>query len=402
MDLLGNPLLRNWLNFGQFEPFNPQLSARFSSKRNSLNRSIRFIVFFNVVKLAIILLAAWLGFPDLKLILIELYLLDENQQKFIDIGILIMQFGIYLGYSYWAGLDEKASALDSFRFLLTPDNPKDRSRYQQRYHLDQQSTDKFLAVYRLASTFLRLVITVYLSFIAVVIIRCLYHSFYTVCLAYFLTFGLLLSVGTFIACLFLVIFAFSRFALLLLSAEFLIYRLNAINARIFNRFIKAEPVTVGGLTEIVKKLRKQRASLLRVLYILNDFCRQFRAINSVLDKSISMLMVGSFICLFILPYFLMFVENEQSVRLVLIFLVMGIYVFSFSFSICNDRLRRQVGAFGESKSHLQIGDSSQTSTNFVSSWFHLRRSKRSRTPYTTFNHFSIRQRPKFRSRTSYR
>ena len=344
MGLLGNPLLRNWLNFGQFEPFNPQLSARSSSRRNSLNRLIRFIVFFNVVKVAIILLAAWLGFPDLKLILVEVYLLDENQQKFIDIGILIMQFGVYLGYSYWAGLDEKASALDSFRFLLIPDNKKDRSRYQQRYHLDQQSTEMFLAVYRLASTFLRLVIMAYLNFIVAVILRCLYHSFCAVCLIYALSLGLLFSVFTLIAYLLITVYWISRFVLLLLSAEFLIHRLKAINARIYNRFIKTEPV------EGPKRLPKQRANLLRVLHLLNDFCRQFKEINSVLDRSISMFMLGAFCFLFLVPFFLVFVENEQSVRLVLSFLAMVTYMFCFSFSICNDRLKRQVGVFGKSES----------------------------------------------------
>ena len=158
MALIGNPLLESWLNFGQFEPFNPQLSARFSSKRKALNCLIKFIVFFSVFKYAIILLAAWLGFPDLKLILIELYLFEEERQKYIGIGILIMHFGVYLGYSYWVNLDEKVSALNSFRFLLIPDNPKDRSRYQQRYQLDQRSTDKFFAFNHFTCLCLRLLI----------------------------------------------------------------------------------------------------------------------------------------------------------------------------------------------------------------------------------------------------
>ena len=344
MALMGNPLVGSWLNFGQFEPFNPQLSAWFSSKRKSLNCLIRFIVFFSAFKYAIILLATWLGYPDLKLILIELYLLDENLQKFFDIGILGTQLGVYLGYSYGIGLDEKASTLDSFKFLLVPDNPKDLSRYKQRYQLDRRSTDKFLSVYRFACLCIRLLIVAYSSFFLAVVLRCLYHSFYTVCLTYFLSIGLPLSVPTLIAYLLLTVYSVSRFVLLPLSAEFLIHRLRAINALICKRFTKTEPVSVS-------KLRKQRAKLLRALHHLNDFCQQFQSINTVLDKSLSMLMAGVYSILFVLPFFVVFIENDLSIRLGFAILASVNYMFCFSFSICNDRLRRQVGSNSCSKFH---------------------------------------------------
>ena len=336
MAFTANPLLGHWLNFGQFELFNPHPF----SKRNPLNCLIRSIILFNVVKCFIILLAAWFGFLDLKLYLIyliEIYLLDMNQQRFADIGVVMVQLGVYLGYSYWVGLHGKVNTLNSFRFLLIPDDKKARSRYERRYQLDQQSTDKFFALYRLASAGIRLLIMAYFIFLVAMILRCLYHSLDTVGLAYFLTIGLLLSASTSVAYLLAVIFAVSKFVLVLLSTEFLIYRLKGINSRICQRFIKP----VDG----PKKIRQQRASLLRILHHLNDFCQQFQAINTVLDTSISMLLVGVFIFVFIVPWFLVFVKNDPSVRLVFSLLAIVTYMFCFSFSICNDRLRRQVGAF---------------------------------------------------------
>src|SRR5699024_2871775 len=114
------------------------------------------------------------------------------------------------------------------------------------------------------------------------------------------------------------------------------------NSHLCNRFIEGGIISVGR----PMKLRKQRASLRRVLHHLNDFCQQFQTINQVLDKSISTILVGIYVFLFITPYFLTFVENKPSVRLSFGMLCIITYAFCFSFSICNDRLRRQVSAFG--------------------------------------------------------
>ena len=339
MALIGNPLLGSWLNFGQFDAFNPRLT----STRVALNRFIRLIVFINAVKFFIIILAAWLGFPDLKLWLIELYMLEEEFQKYLDVGILMFQLGVHLGYSYWVGLHKKPGVLEGFRFLVIPENAMDRRQYEQRYQLDPESTEKFLAQYRLACVCIKILVAAYLIFIAAVDIRCLLHTFNEVHLVYFLSFSLLFSVVTYLAYLVLSIFVISRLFLMLLSAQFLIYRLKGLNARVC-RFTKDE-LSLGGS----KKLRKQRAdlfrkaSLLRTLHHLNDFCRQFHAINSALDSSISMYLAGLYCFLFIFPYFCVFVDNELSIRLFLSSLAVIAYMFCFSFSICNDRLRRQVG-----------------------------------------------------------
>ena len=333
MGLVGNVLVNGWLNFGQFDLFNPLLSP----KRELINLLIKLLLFFNVVKQFIILLAAWLGFPDLKLYLIEIYLFEEEHQKLFDIAILIIQLGILLGYCYWVSLNEKTAILKSFRFLLIPDNTKDRYRFGRNCQLDQESTDKFLVVYRLASAFQRLFLSAYSIFAVAIIARCLYHSFYTVSLAYFLGACLLLSVTTLMAYLILVIFIVSRFILTILSTVFLIYRIRMINNHICSRFSRTELISVNG-----SKLKKQKASLVKILHLLSDFCQQFQAINWVLDSSISLYLVGLFIFMFVLPFFLLFIQNEPSIRLFFGLLAMVTYMFCFFFSICNDLLKRQV------------------------------------------------------------
>ena len=334
MCLTNNPLVSSWLNFGQFAFFNP----KHSPKRNILNRLIMAIVLFNLVKLFVIALAAWLGFPDLKLWLIELYIFAEEHQKRVDIAILVMQLGFYVGFSYWVTLDGNARALNSFRFLLISEDPKNHHRYAQRYQLDPQTTNKFFSLYRLACKFLKLLTVGCSIFDLAGTSRCLYHSFYEVNLLYLLTAGLLLWAVTFVGYLLLIFYAVSRLILVLLSAQFLIYRAKRINALIYNRFIKEELFPACG----PKKLRKQKATLHQVLHYLSDFCQQFQQINSVLDSSISVYLAGLFTFLFTSPFFLIFVKNDLSIQIFFILLVIVLYMLCFSFSICNDRLRIQV------------------------------------------------------------
>ena len=333
MGLIGNVLVDGWLNFGQFDLFNPLISP----KRKLINRLIKLVLFFNVVKLIIILLAAWLGFPELKLYLIEIFLFDEEHQKLFDIAIFVILLGISRGYCYWVSLNEKTTTLKSFRFLLIPDSTKDRSRYGRNCQLDQQSTDKFLLIYRLACSFQRVLLSAYSIFAVLVIARCLYHSFFTVSLVYFLSGCLLLSATTLSSYLIMANIVASRFILAILSTVFLICRIMVINNQICNRFSRTELIPANG-----SKLRKQKANLLKILNLLDEFCQQFKEINLVLDSSISLYLVGLLIFLFVLPFFLLFIQNEPSIRLFLGFLAIVTYMFCFLFSICNDRLRRQV------------------------------------------------------------
>ena len=391
MDATDHPLVGSWLNFGQFSVFNPRLSSR----GKVLNRLIRLIVFFNAVKVALIALAAWFGYLDLRLWLIEMFLFDEQYQKFIDVAILMLQMGIHLGYDYWVGLSEKSAALKSFRFLVVPDDPRARSRYGRLYDLDQQSTNKFLAIYRLACTMQRLIVAVYSIFVAAVITRCLYHSFYAVSFAYFLSAGLLLWVVTIVAYLFLVVFAISVFVLVLLSTEFFIYRLRSTNTWLSKSFATADSIRQSS-----KRLKKQqRAALIKVLCFLGEFCQHFEEINCFLDCSISTFLVGLYCNLFVIPFFLLFVENELSIRLFFSLTCTVSYTFCFSFTICNDRLQRQVGPLLKFKILKFL---SLLELNLLFMFFPPSRSKRWRTQYTTFSHFSLRQPPKSRSTTSFR
>lgn len=89
MALKSNALLASPLSFGQFDLFNPQRSPK---SRTIVNRLIKTILFFNAFKLLLVVLAAWLGYGDLKLYLIEIYLFDMDDQKLLDIGISFARF----------------------------------------------------------------------------------------------------------------------------------------------------------------------------------------------------------------------------------------------------------------------------------------------------------------------
>lgn len=336
MGLTDNLFVNNFLNFGQFDLFSPQNSWK--KRRASINRLIRLIAFFNAVKFIFINLAAFVGFPELKLYLIELYMFDGDYQKLVDVGLGIAFIGFYAGFTYWCTLDEKLSSLESFRFLLVPDT-KDLHRYRQRYHLNQQSIDKFVKFYRLVCLCLRLFVTGYFIFSLGTVLRCLYESFYFVSFSYFLSVGLFLGLITLVAWLLFFLFLIPKFILVLLSTEFLVLRVKALDTLIFSRFLKTKLTTISNPI----KFRKQKAD--KVLRRLNDFCRQFKEINSVLDSSLSGIMLGIYICLLVIPFFLIFVEITLEMRLLVCVLIQADYLFCSSFFFCNDRLGRQVGLF---------------------------------------------------------
>ena len=326
--------MESYLSFGNFASFNPQLSTK---KRIALNRLIKLIIFFNAFKLVFISLAEWLGHAELKLYLIEILIFHESYQKFLDVAVSIMQMGVFFEFSYWTSLAVKAGTLESFSFLMITD-AKNLCPHK-RYHLDKPLTDRYLLMYRICGFLLKLFVPAYYLFVLTALLRCLYRSFEAVSLVFFLSVGLLLFVITAAAYLILTAFVISKFTLVLLSTEFLIVRLKAINILMFKRFVRTKPDLIGRPI----KLRKQKAITLKTLHLLNDFCRQFKQINSVLDSSLSMVMLMVFVIIFLLPYFLIFVQGEPGIRLSFSVLAVAAYLFCFSFSICNDRLQRQVG-----------------------------------------------------------
>lgn len=292
MAVNSNPILRSFMNFGQFDYFNPQ--SFLTRNRIFINRLIKILLFFNALKQVVIVCAAWFGHPELKLYLMEMFLFDESQQKNFDIGIAVIQIGFCFGFHHWTSLNEKISTLDSFSFLLIP-NTNDLYRFQQQCHLDKQSTDRFTRVYRIVGLFLKLVLGVYYLFFLGTIPLCLYHSFRAVSFTYFVSACLTLTVITLIFYLLLASYLPSKYAIAIISTEFLILRLRAIDSLIHKRFVQTNSVSKP------EKLKNQKADRLEALYLLNDFCEQFKEINRVLDSSLSFVLLGLFTTLFVIP-----------------------------------------------------------------------------------------------------
>ena len=339
MNLNNQVLANNFLNFGNFSLFNPQLSTR---KRFLLNRLIKLVLLFNAIKIIVIFLSTWLaGQPNLRMFLIEAVLFDENYQRVFDVGISLVHVGFFHCFSFWINLNAKSKSLESFRFLFIS-HPKDLYQsYRQRYQLDRALTDQFLAVYRLFFRFLTPVIFAFSAFLFVVVGRCYYQSFYVVSLAHFLSSGLLLFAITISAYLLMVVFVVPRFVLVLLSTEFLILRAKAIERLLFDRFPKTKISSKWRL----HKLSKQTESIAEVLALINNFFRQFKEINFVLDSSFSRILFGAGFILFAIPYFLVFAKNEIEMKLLLSATCFAVFSLCFSISIYNDRLRRQASHF---------------------------------------------------------
>lgn len=255
-----------------------------------------------------------------------------TNQRFLDIGISTVFVFLVFSVSYWTSLTEKSSTLEAFEFLLIPDT-KDRYQHGRRYHLGKKSTDSFLRIYRIASPFLWLSLLGFFIVVYGMILRCLYHSFYTVTLIYFFSICLPLLLTTLVAYGVMIIFVTTWFVLVVVITAFLILQVKELDKMISCKF-------TGESIRKPMEMREQKA--LKVLIPLNDFCRQFRQINQVLDSSISGALLGSFSGLYFLPYFMIFADT-LTIRMILFLLSLTVFCFCASFSICNDRLRNQVG-----------------------------------------------------------
>lgn len=330
---IANPLVGGYLNFGQFDLFNP----RVSSKRQTINCLIKLVVFFSSFKMILIVSAAWLGFVNLKLYAIELYLFEEEYQKVFDLGYSMLHLGLGIGFNYWSRLSEKRSSLKSFRFLLILD-AKDPYQFAKRYQLDKQSTERFITTYRHACLLMRLFLAAYSAFALATISRCLYHSFHHVNLVYFLSVSLALGVICQIEYQIMIAFVIPKLILILLSTEFLILRVKCLNTLISNRFLRTKRSSISRSM----MLRKRKEIALQALHLLDDFCRQFHEINSVQDSAISVCFLGGLMIIFVIPYFLVFVENRLSIRLFLSAMIVVSYLVFSLFFVYNDRLAREV------------------------------------------------------------
>ena len=323
--------------FGNFTVLQPQRSTK---ERSLLNRLIKLLLFLNAAKLIAISLGYWLfGLANLRMYLIEFLFFEENYQRLFDWGICILHVGFYQCFSYWTTLDSNIEALESFRFVYTSklqEPVKDLRRfYWKRYRLTNEMTDRFLAIYRFFCFISQPTIVAYAIAVFLILSRCVYHSFLSVDLAYFSSLGLLFFAATFGSYLLLDLFAVPRIILVYLSAEFLIFRVKAIN-RLLRRCKKQSP----GISRF-----EEQMCLFKVLNHTNDFFRQFKQIISVLDLSFSKMLLGFFTIIFVAPYFLIFAENYVGMKLLLSVTVITIFTLLVLISIYNDRLRRQVSCF---------------------------------------------------------
>ena len=225
----------------------------------------------------------------MKLYLIDNYTMNESDQKQMDIGIAVVQIGFYFTYSYLVRLNQNMELLRSFNFLFLVGSKYNIYRYySQHYNLGKKETDKFVAKFNFFLPLMRPIMAFYNTFLAVGLLRCLYHSYHYVRPAYFFTACLLFALISAIDYLMLAFFLTTGFTMVYLSCELLILRLKAINKRISKQFLQmARPTS--------NPIRVRRQKTRKILFILNDFIGQFTEINSILDSLMSRVIFGLYV-----------------------------------------------------------------------------------------------------------
>ena len=297
---------------------------------------IRLIIFINAIKMAIIALNVWV--PNLKLYLIEGYILAEKDQKQLDIGIAAVQIGFYFSYSYLIRLNQNIEQLKCFNFFFLLNSNDLYQYYSRHYNLSKKDTDEFRRKFNFFFPFLGPILIFYNAFLGVGILRCVYFSYHYVSPTYFFTACLLLAMITAITYGVMAFFFSTGFIMIFLSAELLILRLKAINRSICKQFRRnahlaspSDPI----------KIRRQRAGVRRILHSLDNFFRQYSEINSILDWLLSRLMLGLYIGFYGFPYFMVFAEIPMGIRLFLTALIFLTSLLAFSIPIYNSKLKKE-------------------------------------------------------------
>ena len=332
-----NPLIKSYLSFGHFDVYNadPSLSPR---RRWLINALIKFVLFFSAVKLFIIVISAR---KPLKLYLIETYIFQERKQLVLDIGLDIVHIGHLISFSYWTSLNKNPRQLKCFDFLFVSNFEELCKFYRRRYHLDQKATEKFLSRYRLFTTFLQPIIVSYACFLVGGVLRCTYLSYHAHGLTYLLDFGIILTVITSAAYILVDFFAITKYVLVFISGEFLMLRFHSINRLVYGHFMRRTQnrfIAPGNL----RRFAKTDSSTALVLRALNDLAGQFKEINVVLDRSASKMILGVYVALLGLPYFLVFTSNPLEIRLFISAIVILTGSIFYSISYYNDMLQRRV------------------------------------------------------------
>lgn len=328
-----NYLIRSYLSFGHFDsPNDEQMSKR---TRSFVDCLIKLTVLLNASKLCIML---WRS--DLKLFLVELFLFDQHYQKLLDVGVAFIQIGYLCSFVYWSSLNKQPELRRCFDFLFISDLKELSKTYGKRYNLERKATETFLSKYRLFCSFLGPGIAGYAAFVFIGVLRCLYNSYPVVSPAYFYCVCLPLSAVTTITYLLMDWFIITKYILVFLSAEFSMLRVKAIEQMIRKRFARRLPSANGSM-----KFGKERPATFKILYALNDFARQFKQMNQILDSSLSKIILGDFIAFYALPYFIVFAENPLVIRLSICAMIFASYLLFCAISFYNDRLRKQVRIF---------------------------------------------------------
>lgn len=287
-----NYLLKSYLSFAHFDDFNNQSSMN-RRKRLSINLTIQLILIVNTIKIAAVVANQWI--PNLKFYLLDLFLFDERHQKVLDIGLIIVQLGLYLSVSYWTRLNTKVRVLQCFDFLFVSNRDDVFKFYKRRYNLGRRSTNKFLSIYRLFYALLIPTLIVYGLFVVGLITRCLYFSYKTVSCTYFLAVVLLLYAITVTTYMVADVFVITKLFTVFLSTEFMLIRAKSIDKLVFYKFILKRKANQPVSIQNPVRLHKQEPGTFKVLRALYDFAEQFASMNSVLDASLSRIILGIYL-----------------------------------------------------------------------------------------------------------
>lgn len=257
-----------------------------SKRRIVISNLLKFVMMVNSIKLAIISLDFWAC--DLKFFLIDCYLYANDQQRSLDFGLTVLQFGSLYSLFYFSNSSKKIKKFRSLDFLFYSDlNADTFDFFRKTYGLDQKSTKLFIRRSLNLCLFQQPLIFIYVTFTTLFVFRCFYLSFYKVKFFYFISLGAFFSLLTSVAYIGFATFPISLVSLCCLSIYFLIVRLKMINKSIneFNGIIHP------------KYFQKRKKNLKQVIQNLNSFAQHFIQIDNIYDSTLSKILSGKFQCL---------------------------------------------------------------------------------------------------------
>ena len=325
--------LKFWMNLGYYDTRTLQIERR----RLIVNRFILINLLICSIKMFIYTIFINLFSIDLRPYLIEMFIFNANDQKHADIGLSIIHFGFFLSFFFWTKLNRNAKMLMNLNFLFLFNLKETCKYFNQHYQLDKKSTQLFLSRSYFYRSFIKPLTIFYFIACIFFIFRCLYQAYCTVSLVYFLFACLFLAAITLLNYLFILAILCTNTVLVYLSVEFLIIRLKMINKTIISKFKR---IVKRLKSNKPIKLNKKNLSTFKTLSTLNNFASQFKEIDYILDSIISRILIGFYIGLAVLPYFLIFSETAYYIKLLIGSLAFLSNLLCFSISIYNDNLKK--------------------------------------------------------------